>query len=140
MVTLIASFTLVGITDASVILTTHQAQPNTITTVIHEVTDQAIVHDLIGAETSSPLEVSDGETLTVLVRENGAILASGIFQVTRDHDAPCTLLAPVLCHGIMLSQCEQALCDHAIESAIHHVFDDAAEEIAVVSAQRLVVK
>ncbi len=117
MVTLIASFALVGMTDASVILTHHQAQPDTITTVIHEVVDNAIVHDLIGAEASSQIEVSDGETLTVIVRHDGTIIASGIFQVVCDHDSPGTLLEVVTGHNMMLDQHEQALCVSTPEKA-----------------------
>lgn len=89
------------------------------TTIIHEIAEEAIVHDLVN-EDSVTFDVSDGESLTILARQGGVIVATGIFQVCMD--VPGAILAPVSTAYLVLTQCEQSLIDCACHEAMQRVF------------------
>lgn len=55
---------------------------DTYLTILHEASTEAIIHDIPGNHATSVFSVDDQETLTVLVRLQGTVIACAVFEAS----------------------------------------------------------
>jgi hypothetical protein len=86
-------------------------------TVIHEATTGVASHDFDGNGESQLLVVQDNESVVILARFAGSIVASALFQVER-HIEDGYVLRPVCLVNAIVDQCETARIEAAMRRAI----------------------
>jgi hypothetical protein len=75
------------------------------TTVIREAVDGTTVYDLLHGETSEAIDTHDGETITINVRQDGLVIAGGIFETSGAYyDNAGSLLIPRCTFNLDFSQ------------------------------------
>lgn len=78
-------------------------------TVIHESFTDVAAYELNGYELSDLLHANDGESLTIIMREHGRIIASAILAIdTALAEQMEAVLRPCAVSNIIVEQCESA--------------------------------
>lgn len=76
-----------------------------VVTVIHESRDDANVIDILPRDTSEAIYVRDQESLSILARHHGRIVASGVYEIDMDAAARIdVLLVPCCESGLVVAQ------------------------------------
>lgn len=102
--------------------------------VIHERIDStASVQSFPAIGESEEIIVQDGESITVLARNECGIVASALFQVNTDLLEECSMiLAPVSLMNIHADQCERAMVSVALQRALEAAFaENSAQPMEV---------
>lgn len=98
-----ATFTMFGCFSATLEVRGDQSI-GAITTIVLET---GYHYDLAGDETSSKIAVSDGETMSIMVRCEGRIVGCGLFEVSVEStEALGVLLVPRALHNLIVDQNE----------------------------------
>ncbi len=111
--------------QASLVLRGHNAPELTLTTIHESIIDGTYTQDISGDQNSCAFTVQDNESVTVLARCNGDIVACAVFQVATGYIEAGYVLRPVsLCHTLV-EQCDAALWDRAKARALASLNSDS---------------
>lgn len=92
--------------QASLVIRGHNASEVTITTLYESIHGGVYSQDSEGSGDSLPYTVQDGESVTILARRDGDIVASAVFQVATQYIEEGYVLRPIsLCHALV-DQCD----------------------------------
>ena len=101
-------------------------------TVIHESVVGIVERDLAGNAMIDALAVQNGETLTILVRnDHGEIIACGVYEVDLSLiERLSAILRPTIASGLLVDQCPQHVVDSSVQRALATLRPASTAELA----------
>lgn len=103
--------------NVSLVIRGHNAPEMTLTTIYESITG-VVAHDSAGDKESRAYTVQDNESITVLARRGGEIVACAIFQVETRHLDEGYVLRPVALCNALVDQCDETLIANATGRAL----------------------